>query len=347
VFTLGITLNLHAQQNVGNILGAVTDPTGAVVPNASLTARHVATGQQTQASTNAEGTYVLSGLPIGEYAITIRASGFNTLEQTKVRVLSSVTLTLDFQLEVGTSTQSVQVTAGAPVLDTSAGTTGTTRAAEELGELPVMQQGVQRASISFLRTIPGVSPVQQADDTISSIGIMTSTINGTSAGSGQMTYDGVPAMTSVHGGLGDWFSAPPEAIEEMRVTSTTSSEYGWNGGVTVAMVTKSGTNNLHGTLYEFLRNDALDSRNFFAPNVAVNKQNEFGFTLGGPLYLPHIYNGKKQDLLLWNVRGIPVSYDTYRKNIYRPDALDAARRFQSVVGTADRDRSSRPPGLSG
>jgi hypothetical protein len=106
--------------------------------------------------------------------------------------------------------------------------------------------------------------------------------------------DGVLASNSISGGLRDDFQPPPEMIEEMRLNAANTLEYGASAGIGVVVVTKSGTNQLHGSLLEYRRNDAVDAKNYFAANVTPNKQNEYGFTLGGQVVLPHIYNGRSQ-----------------------------------------------------
>ena len=302
ILSIGLVA-LKAQQNVGAIVGVVRDPSGAVVPNASLTVRSLATGVATEVKSNTEGAYSFPSVPIGEYTLTIRAVGFKTLERPAVRIVSSVSVTLDVTLEVGLVSQSVEVTGLAPKVDTTTTTTGTTRVTQEINELPLLIQGANRSVVSFLRTFPGVSPlISSNDDSTYSVGIANTSINGAPEGGESYTMDGVFAANSGNGGLRDDFSPPPEMIEEMRLNATNSSEYGWNSGVGVTVVTKSGTNRLHGDIFEYLRNEAVDARNFLATNVSPNKQNEYGFTLGGPLVLPKIYNGKDKTFffIMWS-----------------------------------------------
>jgi hypothetical protein len=276
---------LLAQENVGEIAGVVSDPTGARVPNASVTARSLSRGVQLEVSTNADGAYSFPSLPIGEYTLTAGASGFKTLERPSVRVVSAVTSTIDFELQLGQSSESVQVLATASKVETSATTEGTTRVTEEINELPLLLNGGTRNAINFIKTLPGVAaPV--------STGIETTTINGAPEGGVSLTIDGVMGSVAAHSQLRDDFSPPPEAIAEIRLNATDTAEYGWDSGVGVTLVTKSGTNQLHGDLFEYFRNKVLNARNWYAADADPSKQNEYGFTVGGPVFFPKIYNGK-------------------------------------------------------
>src|SRR5260370_7208011 len=147
-----------------------------------------------------------------------------------------------------------------------------------------MQGGARNAS-SFIGLLPGVIGGPGT-------GVTTTTINGSQEGGVSYTIDGVIASTSGNSLLQDTFSYPPESISEMRLNATNSSEYGSNGGVGVVLVSKSGTNKLHGSFYEYLRNGDLNARNWFASQPDPSKQNEYGFTLGGPVVLPKLYRGK-------------------------------------------------------
>ena len=183
LFSLSLSLTLQAQQNLGKLIGVVRDPTGAVVPNASVAAKAVSTGVETEVRTNAQGEYEFQKLAIGEYILRVTGSGFKTLEQPSVRILSGTTTPLDFQLEVGATTQTVQVTARVAAVDTSAESVGTTRSMEEIVELPLMQVGTQRSAITFIRTFSGVTPnIDVIDDNSASRGISITSINGAPAG---------------------------------------------------------------------------------------------------------------------------------------------------------------------
>lgn len=289
LFTLTVALsfcfcpNLYGQADTGRIHGTVHDPSGAVVDKAQVTARQTTTGAEAQTVTNSDGIYAFPSLRVGEYDLRITAPGFATVVQEGVRVISSVATTADVTLKVGSATETVSVSATANTVDTTATSAGTTRTVEEIDQLPLMLNETQRSAVSFARTFPGVSWTPGPIDD-GSQGINVAAINGAPEGGEGYMVDGIIASVSGHGQLRDDFSPPPEMIEEMNLTSNTASENaGWNSGVGVALVTKSGTNSLHGTVFDYLRNDALDSRNYYASSVTPEKQNEFGFTVGGPV----------------------------------------------------------------
>jgi hypothetical protein len=276
---------LHAQENVGQITGVVNDPSGARVPDASVTAVNLATGVTLEVKTNEEGVYRFPSLPIGQYTLTARATGFKVLEQLGVRAVAGVTLTLPLQLQVGNSAETVNVSAPAVAVDTSASTEGTTQSTDEINELPLLLNGGNRNAIEFLKTLPGVvAPVNGS--------VALTTINGSPEGGASLTIDGVMGSVQASSQLRVDFSPPPEAISEIRLNATDTSEYGWNSGVGVTLVTKSGTNQLHGDVFEYFRNKVLNATNWFATTPDPSKQNEYGFTLGGPVFLPKVYDGR-------------------------------------------------------
>jgi hypothetical protein len=286
-------LALHAQQNVGRLLGIVRDPSTAVVPGASISVRSVGTGVVTELRTNSEGAYAFPVLPIGEYVLTIRAPGFKTLEQPAIRIVSAESVTLDLKLELGEPSETIQVSAVTPMVDAVTTTSGTTRLGSELSELPLLNLGGDRTVMRYLFTLPGVAPLVSSSGRSSGY-YANAAINGAPAGGESLSVDGVVGNSIPHQSMGDQLAPPPETIEEIRLNATGTAEYGWNAGVGVTVVTKSGTNTLHGDVFEYFRNEAMDARNTFAGTVSPQKQNEYGFTLGGPVVIPRIYNGKNK-----------------------------------------------------
>jgi hypothetical protein len=237
---------VHAQQNMGRITGAVRDPSGALVPTADITASAVATGVALRVHTNAEGTYAFPSLLTGEYTLRVQATGFKTSERPGVQIAASEGVVIDFQLELGQSSEAVQVAAAAPKVDGTTATEGNTIFASQIRDLPLLMQGGSRSAESFIGLLPGVIGG-------AGTGVATTTINGSAEGGESYTIDGVIASTAGHNTLSDTFGAPPEAISEIRLNATNSSEYGSNSGIGVDVVSKSGTNALHGDFYEYWR----------------------------------------------------------------------------------------------
>jgi len=334
---------LFAQQNLGRIEGTVTDPTGSVVPDAIVKARSVETGGVTEVKTNTAGAYYLPTLSIGEYVLTVEASGFKSLERPSVRIVAGVTLTIDLQLEIGNTSQTVTVSTAAAKVDTSSDSTGTTRVSEEISELPLLGVGVNRSVVSFLRTLPGVPTSVMADNAFNSTGVEVSPIDGAPGGSQSYTVDGVRGNVSGHGQLRDDFQPPPEAVEEMRLSSSGETDVGWNSGVGLAIILKSGTNHLHGNLFEYVINTKLNARNFFSSSVSPQQQNEFGFTLGGPVVIPHLYNGKNKTFFFGMYSGFRYRTVTAGLITSVPTALMREGNFSQWLGSqVGTDALNRP-----
>jgi hypothetical protein len=298
-FALSVILVLagyptYAQQNVGSVAGTVRDTSGAVIPQASVIARHVATGGETTVVTNNEGAYSFPALAIGEYIITASRTGFHTVQRTNVRVISAVGVPLDFDLSLGAVTQAITVTASAVALDTTTTSAGTTRVTEEIAALPLAQQGSARNAQQFMRTLGPVNIDNESEDIVQTE--RADYYGGRVYFTGYL-IDGVSASLNLQQGLRDDGGPIPDMVEEFRISTNPAAEYGEDLGVSFNFVTKSGSNNFHGTAFEYLRNSTLDARNFFAANVTPHKQNEFGAFVGGPI--------KKDKLFFWG------SFDGY------------------------------------
>lgn len=287
---------LFAQTNVGKILGVVRDPSGAIIPNATVTARVLSTGVAINTRTNTQGAYIFPSLPIGAYVVTVSKDGFKTAEHPGINVVGSEAITIDFQLELGQATQTVQVTSLAPKVDTTTTTSGTTILSSEIAQLPLLVNGGARSGLDFIGTLPAVN------------GGVMGTINGGPEGGVGYMLDGTIGGYAGHGLTGDSFGMPPEGLAEIRLNATNDSQYGANSGVVITAVTKSGTNDLHGDVYWYLRRKFLNAACYFCAGSAdPSNQNEEGFTVGGPVVLPKIYNGKNRTFF----------FGTYAKFSYR------------------------------
>jgi carboxypeptidase family protein len=310
-FGLALTLPVDAQQNTGSIKGIVRDQSGGVIVGAALTARHEATGIELRVVTNSEGAYAISPLNIGEYTLTAASQGFKTVKIPAIRVVSAETRLVDVELPIGEITDTATVTSEIVTVDTAASTLGTTRVNEELERLPLAIAGDRgyRNPLAFVSTISGVS-----FDPSSGRMFDMARMNG--APTGQVSYqvDGLNAGTQGHEIADDFSYPPPDGVSEFRLTASNNAEFGWNFGVGISLTLKSGTNQFHGTIFEYLRNSALDARNFFAATKGAQKFNEFGYVLGGPVILPN-YNGKNKTFFF-------TTYDGY-KNRASPAGINA------------------------
>lgn len=269
-----------AQSDRGTITGQILDGTGAAVPNAQVSAVNTATQVRYQTASNDTGTYVIPQLPSGGYEITVQAAGFRRTTQRGITITVLQTVNLNITLQLGEVEQTIEVVADAPAVETATSDLGTTVSRDQVVDLPLAVSGNMRHPGAFVFLAPGVT-----GDT------SNTQINGSQSRSKEILLDGIGSVSPESGGL--LFTYPSvEAINEFKLVSANfSAEYGRTGGGFEVYTTKSGTNQLHGGAFNYLRNDQFDARGFFAQTRAVNRQNEYGAFLGGPVVLPKIYNG--------------------------------------------------------
>jgi hypothetical protein len=298
---------VSAVEPTGSIGGRVVDPTGAVVVNAKVTATVLATGLTRETTTAVDGGYIFPLLPAGVYSLAVEASGFSGFEQHGIEVRANVSSTVQITLQVGSATQSVTVEANAELVDTRSGTLRQTVDERRITDVPL--QGRNAASLVLLA--PGTVDLQTAN------------ARGKGDASQSSSYPGIQAI-SVNGARGDGVNYQldggsnldhytnvnnpfpnPDALQEFSVqTNNYSAEYGRTYGAVVNIVTKSGTNQFHGNLFEYIRNGALNARNFFAPVGDKLKRNQFGGTFGGRIIKDKLFFfGTYQGMQLANVAG--------------------------------------------
>jgi hypothetical protein len=312
--SLLITLCLLAplafgQGGTGTLTGTVTDPTSSVIANANVEARNIETGVvYSGASTNA-GNYAIANLPVGTYELTVKVAGFKTYNHTNLSIAATQVLKEDIPLEVGAASDSVTVEAQASLLSTETGDVTHLVTLEQMDDLPLLGIGTTNAGTSGYRnpyntllTLPGVSGY-------ASSGLFT--INGLGGGasftpslSETMRIEGQDATSRIFGTYVYTQMAQPntDAIQEIAYqTSNYAAEYGQAGSVVINMTMKSGTNQYHGTGFEYFVNEDLNAGDPFTENPngtgkyrPLNRRNDFGGTLGGPVMIPKLYNGKNK-----------------------------------------------------
>ncbi len=264
------------------ILGVTTDASSAAVPGVEISATHIATNQTRSVSSNELGYYSMPGLEPGQYRITATKSGFKTQVRQSVTLQVNQKLTLDFSLAVGDVVERVEVTGEVAALDAASATLGSVVDQRKIVDLPL--NGRNYAQLAWL--VPGVTPGQRhSNDTVNFSNPFQISANGQRQFNTDVTMDGL----SINSALLNQSNFRPsiDAIQEFRVqTGNYSAEFGFLSGAQVNLVLKPGTNSLHGTAFEFLRNDKLDARDFFAAPGQKRppfKQNQFGVTVGGPI----------------------------------------------------------------
>ncbi|MCL5744102.1 MAG: carboxypeptidase-like regulatory domain-containing protein, partial [Acidobacteria bacterium] len=286
-FALGEIQPATAQTERGIISGSVTDSSGAAVPAARVVATNNATNVTFTARTTGTGNFAIPNLPVGTYDFRVERDGFKSALRNGIVVSAGGTATINAQLEVGAVTESVQVTGTLEQLQTTTAKLTTAVSNRMVDELPLVVGGAMRGAFDLALIVPQAD--QPGDDTFN--------VGGGQAGAYGATLDGVSVLTGRFNSV-QWANVNTpsvDAITEFAVeTNGFKAEFGRGQGGMLTFSSKSGTNELHGTGYEFLRNNALDSRRFFEDRKGNYKQNDFGWSVGGPAYLPKIYNGRNR-----------------------------------------------------
>ncbi len=281
-----------AQSFTGSINGSIDDQTGAVLPGVSITITNVDTNAVREILTNETGNYTVTALPPGNYRVEAQFPGFATQIRTGVVLQVNQNARLDFEMAVGDVAQTIDVIGTAPLVETDTASLGQVIDRDKIDDLPL--NGRSFLGLNFLA--PGVSPLSQGENTASRGG--NAHINGGRLWGNNFILDGVDNNDLANGEIRLLPSI--DALAEFKVqTSTFAAEFGRATGGVVNLTTKSGTNQFHGTLFAFHRNDNLDARNFFAPTKPEFKRNDFGGTIGGPIVEDHTffffnYEGSRQ-----------------------------------------------------
>ncbi len=278
VVSLYLPALLPAQSTGGRILGRIADPTGAVIANVKVTLINEATGVSTQTTTNDSGDYVFPQVPVGTYRMEFDLTGFKKNVQRGVNVDLNAVVTVNSVLQIGQTQETVDVTSEAPIVDTSSTQLGAIMDSKQVSGLPLNA----RDTYQLLQLQPGVQGVGGSDLFYGSNTAGAVSVNGGRGRSNNFSVNGGDGNDLFANGPA--IQPSPDSISEFRVLSNTfDAEYGRNSGAVINVVTKSGTNQWHGSAYEFFRNKALDARGYLDPFTPDNKQNQFGGTFGGPI----------------------------------------------------------------
>ncbi|HYP53833.1 MAG TPA: TonB-dependent receptor [Pyrinomonadaceae bacterium] len=280
-----------AQEFRGSVSGTVTDPNGAALPGATVEVKNVETNTSATATTNEDGGYSFPLLQPGRYTLTVTSQGFNTSVREGLEVRVADRLTLDVQMQVVGVGDTVTVVDSAVALETGSVSTGTVIESKQINELPL----IDGSPYQLATLAPGVTYTGNPAFTspTSNGNLAAFRVNG-STGPNQVTLDGSPNF-AIDGGVG--FSPPSDATQEFKVQTTQfDAQQGYSGGATVNVVVKSGTNDFHGTIYEFNRAKNRTANNFFANRAGQERPertyDRFGGSIGGPVRLPGLYNGR-------------------------------------------------------
>src|SRR5664279_820733 len=288
-----------AQSDRGTITGTVTDQEGAVVAGAVLAATNTETGAKYDTATTGTGNYTLPQLPAGEYDLSVGKPGFSTFVQKGLRIQVAQTARIDVQLKVGTATESIAVMADAPLLKTENAEQSTNITIQRFNELPLYGAGGGGSGLrypwAFTNIMPGSSSVPNGGNT-------NIRVNGLQNDTFSVRIDGQDGTFTQQPTFSAGSQPSVEALEEVSLqTSNFASEYGQVGGGLFNFTSKSGTNKLHGSGFEYFRNEDLNAGQPFTSSGTgghllrpIARSHDFGFTAGGPLVIPHLYNGRNR-----------------------------------------------------
>jgi hypothetical protein len=305
LFLITSTVFVLAQTTNGGIQGAVTDPSGATIGGAQITGRNLDTGLTISTVTSNAGLYSLANLPPGRYTVTVEAPNLKKYSREGVTVQTDATVALDVQMQLGAVSDSVTVAADASQLETATSDIGATLQSSLTENLPLEVNGTVRNPVQFISLVPGFvgnvgnNPGDNSTDDYK--------VNGGQEGGTDILVDGVSiSLVSPNTQMNKGVST--EGVQEFKVLqSNFSPEYGESGDGIVSLTVKSGTNDWHGSVYDYLRNRAFDA-NTWANNTqglkrSVNTQNDFGATAGGPVRIPHLYNGHDRTFFFFDYEG--------------------------------------------
>ena len=291
---------LIAQSDRGTLTGTILDPGGAVIPGAAITLTNPATGVVNRTESTVTGAYTIPSVPAGAYELTVESEGFNRHIQSGIRIQVAQTARVDVTLQIGSVAESVTVTSAAPLLKTEDASQSTTLDREQLNELPLnfaMGSGAIRNPLSFVQLSPGTMMN----------GWNNIRVNGMPSGTFKIIFEGMDTTSTLDARVSDESQPSMEALQEFTLQSSNySAEFGQVGGGLFNFTSRSGTNQLHGSVYEYFASDAFNAGKPFTDDgngghvkEEVSKH-DFGGTVGGPVYIPKLYDGRNKTFFFFN-----------------------------------------------
>jgi hypothetical protein len=328
ITTLFLTAAIPAfsQTITASLEGVIQDPSGAVVSDAHVQIIETTTNVSTHLTTDHAGRFLAPSLPPGPYSVFVDAPGFKRAERSGVVLQVNESARLEIRMEIGAATETVEVSGQAPLLDSTSSTVGQVIDNHSIVNLPLNE----RNSWSLVFLAPGVTG--SVGDKYNNTNI---SMNGGRPGSMALMVDGIPSATSLTNPIQGFTVYPPvDSVQEFKVeTNNYSAEFGRSGSGVVNLIYKSGTNQLHGSAFEFLRNSDLDANSVFSNAIGVSlanfKRNQFGTTVGGPVYLPKLYNGHNKTFFLFGYEGLR-SASAATLNTTVPTALQRGGDFSQT-----------------
>lgn len=279
LFSVLCAVLLNAQEPIGGVAGSITDPSGAAVPRAKVTVEDLRTGRAVSVLSDGHGEFAIPTLRAGSYSLRIDAEGFSAYVRERIDVEIDRTVRVPAELSIS-GRQTVEVSAAAPMVETASTSLGQTVSQQQIVDLPLNGRNFTQLGLLQAGVAPLTNGLAAAGGSIKASQAFA--VNGQRPESNNYLLDGARNVNRMDGGFA--IRTPIDAIQEFRIlTHTAPPEYGSNSGATVSVITRSGTNAPHGSVYYFGRNDAVDARNFFSADVEPLKQHQYGATFGGPI----------------------------------------------------------------
>jgi hypothetical protein len=300
--------SLWAQEFRGTITGRVADPQGAVIPGAKVTAIQLATGAKSESTASSEGQYTIPFLAPGQYKVEAQAAGFKQYVREGLQVSAGERVGLDISLEVGALTEVISVTAEAPLLETTSATAGQVINSAQVENMPMNgRTPLVLAQLAF-GVVPNSDP--KFNRPFDNQGPSQFSMGGAPAQNNELLIDGSPDTT---GNLRVAYNPPVDAVQEVRVHAfEADAAYGHTGGGTANVIMRGGTNELHGSAYEFNQTSALAATPFFTNKAGqekpVTRYNQWGFSAGAPIWIPKVFNGKNKVFWFYGMEFINDSF---------------------------------------
>jgi hypothetical protein len=329
-------------EDLATIVGTVSDPSGAAIPNANVTVSNPAVGFTRSYQSNSAGEYTAARIPLGNYVVSAEISGFQALRRTGITVDAGQTLRVDMQLKVGTASQEVTVEGNVPTVATDTSAIAGVVVGKQISELSIPS----RNFVNLAVLIPGAAPLGGGFDpnSVSDVATDTLPVNGLPGNMNNWEIDGINNVDQGSGSDSLQIYPSLDSIAEFKVsTSNYSAEYAKSGSAMIEVVTKSGTTKFHGSAFEFVRNDILNADDWFLNRAgqpkAPTKHNDFGFTLGGPVYIPGVYNTNKQKTFFF----ISEQWRRYRDGTIINAKVPSGRERQGDFSECDPTSANYDP----
>ncbi|HEU0138839.1 MAG TPA: TonB-dependent receptor [Bryobacteraceae bacterium] len=316
------------QLTTAEIAGSVRDSQGLAVPSAMVNVTNQGTGQQFTAAMQETGDFLLRSLPVGQYSMDVEAAGFKKFRRENIRLTAGQVARVNVQLEIGALTEAVTVTSDVPPVDTQTGTLATLVDERRVVDLPLNGRNV----LSLASLTPGINRVATANGPSS--GQQSINVNGNRTDATNVMLDGA-SMYYAHRGAATT-QPPPDAVQEVKIATNGIEAEFKRGAAAITTITRSGTNEFHGSVWNYMRNDAFDARSFFAARVSKLRYNQFGAAGGGPIR-------RNKAFFFASYQGLRNPSDQLVSSAFPPTAAERAGDFSNTIGRQPNDPLTNQP----